>query len=100
MITIPGRRKRNGRLVTKSFDPPIAYQLTSQKVMEDIRLQTEKTFYRYSRGSFEEKKGWLRKASRRNIISQERMQEYQLIVDVLGPKLNAFINSTNKNYGN
>jgi four helix bundle protein len=59
-----------------------------------------KTFYRYSRGSFEETKGWLRKASRRNIISQERMQEYQQLIDILGPKLNAFINSTNKNYGN
>lgn len=58
-----------------------------------------KTFYRYSRGSLEETKGWLRKVYRRNIIGQERMQEYEQIVDVLGPKLNAFINSTNKNYG-
>lgn len=59
-----------------------------------------KTFYRYSRGSFEETKAWLRKASRRNLISQKRTEEYQYVIDVLGPKLNAFINSTNKNYGN
>lgn len=59
-----------------------------------------KNFYRYSRGSFEETKGWLRKASRRNIIGEERMHEYQQIIEVLGPKLNAFINSTNKSYGN
>ena len=59
-----------------------------------------KTFYRYSRGSFEETKGWLRKASRRKLIHHERMEKYQHAIDVLGPKLNAFINSTNKNYGN
>ena len=58
-----------------------------------------KNFYRYSRGSFEETKGWLRKTARRNLITPERMQEYQQVIDVLGPKLNAFINSTNKNYG-
>ena len=59
-----------------------------------------KTFYRYSRGSFEETKGWLRKSWRRNLIHQERMENYQQVIDVLGPELNAFINSTNKNYGN
>lgn len=58
-----------------------------------------KNFYRYARGSFEETKGWLRKAFRRSIISSDRMQEYQKIADELGPKLNAFINSTNKRYG-
>jgi four helix bundle protein len=53
-----------------------------------------KNFYRYSRGSFEETKGWLRKASKRKLLTQERMEEYQKIIDELGPKLNAFINST------
>jgi four helix bundle protein len=59
-----------------------------------------KNFYRYSRGSFEETKGWLRKASRRNLIEIERTQEYLHLIDELGPKLNAFINSTIKHYGN
>lgn len=59
-----------------------------------------KNFYRYSRGSFEETKGWLRKALRRNVIAMERMQAYQIVIDELGPKLNAFINSTIRNYGN
>ena len=58
-----------------------------------------KNFYRYSRGSFEETKGWLRKASRRKLISTERLVEYQHVINALGPKLNAFINSTNKYYG-
>ena len=53
-----------------------------------------KKFYRYSRGSFEETKCWLRKASRRNLIISDRTAEYKRVIDELGPKLNAFINST------
>jgi four helix bundle protein len=58
-----------------------------------------KNFYRYSRGSFKDTKGWLRKAVRRKVISRPRLQEYKKIIDELGPKLNAFINTTNKRYG-
>ena len=54
-----------------------------------------KKFYIYSRGSLEETKAWLRKAIRRNMISKERAEEYGRILEVLGPKLNAFIKSTN-----
>mgnify|MGYP003433256288 CR=1 FL=1 len=57
-----------------------------------------KNFYRYSRGSFEETKGWLRKVARRKLVDESRMKEYQIIIDELGPKLNAFINSTIKRY--
>ena len=53
-------------------------------------------FYRYSRGSFEETKCWLRKASRRNLITKENTESYKKIIDELGPKLNAFIRSTLK----
>lgn len=45
-----------------------------------------KTFYRYSRGSFEETKGWLRKAMRRNLITETRIHEYQMVINELGPK--------------
>ena len=51
-------------------------------------------FYRYSRGSFEETKAWLRKVIRRKLIQKERVEEYDKIIKELGPKLNAFINST------
>lgn len=51
-------------------------------------------FYRYSRGSFEETKAWLRKLIRRKIIKQDEVQAYTKIIDELGPKLNAFIKST------
>ncbi len=51
-------------------------------------------FYLYSRGSFEETKAWLRKALRRQVTSVGRGQEYKVIIDELGPKLNAFIKTT------
>ncbi len=53
-----------------------------------------KLFYRYARGSFEETKTWLRKLIRRNIVNQDDIKEYEMIINQLGPKLNAFISST------
>ena len=53
-----------------------------------------KRFYLYSRGSFEETKSWLRKLIRRKVLSESKAIEYKAIVEKLGPKLNAFINST------
>jgi len=53
-----------------------------------------KKFYLYSRGSLEETKSWLRKLIRRKVLSESNATEYRTIVDKLGPKLNAFINST------
>jgi four helix bundle protein len=54
-----------------------------------------KLFYRYARGSLEETKAWLRKLIRRKIITHE-IDDYQKIISELGPKLNAFISSTQK----
>ena len=55
-----------------------------------------KKFYLYARGSFEETKCWLRKAIRRKIIvSEKEIHKITEIVKELGPKLNAFIKSTN-----
>ena len=51
-------------------------------------------FYLYARGSFEETKAWLRKAIRRQVTSADRGQEYKVVIDELGPKLNAFIKTT------
>ena len=53
-----------------------------------------KLFYRYSRGSFEETKAWLRKLMRRKIIKNDEIQKYTQIIDEPGLKLNAFIQST------
>ena len=57
-----------------------------------------KRFYRYSRGSFEETKTWLRKLIRRRIISQEESEKYSKLIHELGPKLNGFIRSAKYNY--
>lgn len=51
-------------------------------------------FYLYSRGSFEETKAWLRKAIRRGVIGADDVSKYKVLIDSLGPKLNAFIKST------
>ena len=53
-----------------------------------------KKFYLYSRGSLEETKSWLRKLIRRKVLPEPRAAEYKAIIETLGPKLNAFINST------
>ena len=53
-----------------------------------------KVFYRYSRGSFEETKAWLRKHIRRKVVSDNDINKYTKIIEELGPKLNAFIRST------
>ena len=53
-----------------------------------------KKFYLYSRGSLEETKSWLRKLIRRKVLSESDAIGYKAIVEKLGPKLNAFINST------
>jgi len=55
-----------------------------------------KLFYRYARGSFEETKAWLRKAARRKVVDTSAVGNYKALVDELGPKLNAFIRTTNK----
>jgi four helix bundle protein len=51
-------------------------------------------FYRYARGSFEETKTWLRKLIRRKVVINQDIIEYEVIINNLGPKLNAFISST------
>jgi len=53
-----------------------------------------KNFYYYARGSFEETKAWLRKAVRRGLVIEARLEQYKIIIDELGPKLNAFIAKT------
>ena len=53
-----------------------------------------KKFYLYSRGSFEETKAWLRKLIRRKILKEKEIEEYTIIINELGPKLNSFISKT------
>ena len=55
-----------------------------------------KKFYHYARGSFEETKAWLRKAIRRKLANKKQTETFKVLIDKLGPKLNAFINTTKK----
>ncbi|MBU4445672.1 MAG: hypothetical protein L6422_00590 [Candidatus Marinimicrobia bacterium] len=50
--------------------------------------------YQIWSGTTEETKLWLRKLIRRKVLSESNAAEYKAIVEKLGPKLNAFINST------
>jgi len=43
-----------------------------------------KTFYRYSRGSFEERKAWRRKLIRRKLLSEIEIKQYTDIIERLG----------------
>lgn len=53
-----------------------------------------RNFYLYSRGSYVEFGTWLTKMKTRKLISPERATSYDEIVNLLGPKLNNFINKT------
>ena len=52
-----------------------------------------KRFIRISRGSYNEMKYWLRRASRRNLITEAQTKYIKEMVDELGPSLNAFLKS-------
>lgn len=54
-----------------------------------------RNFYIYARGSFTEfSNTWLAKMKRRNLLPPERFTSYDELINLLGPKLNGFINAT------
>lgn len=59
-------------------------------------FKDQRSFYYYSRGSLCESKTWLDKAKRRNLIDEETYQMMINEFNVLGIKLNNFINSVTK----
>ena len=52
-----------------------------------------KRFAYFARGSLYETKNWLRRAFKRKLLSEEEIAGLKQLVDELGPKLNAYINS-------
>jgi four helix bundle protein len=52
-----------------------------------------KRFIRISRGSLNETKYWLRRASRRNLIDDKQKRMLKQMIDELGPSLNAYLKS-------
>jgi four helix bundle protein len=59
-------------------------------------FKDQRSFYYYSRGSLCESKTWLDKAKRRNLIDVETYEMMLNEFNVLGIKLNNFINSVTK----
>lgn len=55
-----------------------------------------KNFSYYSRGSLYETKTWLTKAYNRKLISEEEFLQFQKDIDIIGVKLNNYINSIGK----
>ena len=52
-------------------------------------------FIRISRGSLNETKFWLRRATKRNLIEDKQRRHLNDIIDNLSPALNAFLKSMN-----
>ena len=53
-------------------------------------------FVRISRGSLFEVKHWLRRAYKRNLLSEDEITNLQKLIEELTPKLSAYINSIGK----
>ena len=59
-------------------------------------FKDQRSFYYFSRGSLCESKTWLEKSRRRNLINEENYAQLRDDFNVLGIKLNNFINSVTK----
>ena len=59
-------------------------------------FRDQRNFYYFSRGSLCESKTWLDKAKRRNLINEETFNQLMTDFNLLGIKLNNFINSVTK----
>jgi four helix bundle protein len=57
-------------------------------------------FAKISRGSLFEVKHWLRRAYKRNLLSEEEISSLQELIKELTPKLSAYINSISKRMEN
>jgi four helix bundle protein len=57
-------------------------------------------FVKISRGSLFEVKHWLRRAYKRNLLTEEEISNLQELVKELTPKLSAYINSISKKMEN
>jgi four helix bundle protein len=59
-------------------------------------FQENRRFIRIARGSLYETRHWLRRAYKRGLLSDEQINKLRLILNELGPKLNAYLNSIGK----
>ena len=59
--------------------------------------QDNRRFIKIARGSLYETRHWLRRAYNRNLLTDEQINQNKPILDELGPRLNAYLNSIGKN---
>lgn len=62
-------------------------------------FQDNRRFARIARGSLYETKHWLRRAYRRRLVSQDAVDSLVPLVEELGPRLNAYLNSIGRGSG-
>ena len=58
--------------------------------------QENRRFVKIARGSLNEVKHWLRRAFRRNLLTDEHVTQLKPLMDELSPKLNAYLRSIGK----
>ena len=58
-----------------------------------FHYKDNRRFCYYARGSYQETRNWLRRATRRNLLKPEEIEHIRTLVQPLGPKLNSYINS-------
>src|SRR5689334_15042674 len=56
-------------------------------------FQDNRRFVKIARGSLHETKHWLRRAFKRNLLSERQVGELKPLLEDLGPCLNAYLNS-------
>lgn len=56
-------------------------------------FKDNRRFVRISRGSLYETKHWLKRASKRNLLTHQQIHELAPLITELSPRLNAYLNS-------
>ena len=62
-------------------------------------FQDNRRFIKIARASLQETRHWLRRAYKRNLLSNNQINKLKPILDNLGPQLNAYLNSIGKSEG-
>jgi four helix bundle protein len=57
------------------------------------RFLDNRRFVRMSRGSLNETKHWLRRAYKRHLLTKKQVEGLKIVIDELGPTLNAYLKS-------
>jgi len=61
-------------------------------------FKDNKRFVKIARGSLNETQHWLRRAYRRNLLTDDQITSIKPLIDELGPKLNAYLKSIGRGH--